>query len=262
LSISTDTELTVSVDRINDESLIVLHNSNCDEKFFNAVCEYLKLTDLIFITGNDTKAMKAKRGIVICLDQKYNVGKHTMIFAPFDNDRNGDSDLLTLSMKAAFDRNDFEVNDIRSGKVNINDEKDKLAVTYEPFQSEIDIEPERNVSLTTIAFSFYDLVSPKDIAISIYYGILRYYYYLDNVLDTYDLIYRARTNENISDISEVFACNKDEILRYNKLTSDVIDSPQVLINPIVEKQKVLSKTTHMNGTLEKPFYSKIENILQ
>lgn len=262
MSINADCELTTSIDKINDSELIILHNSNCDEKFFIAVCEYLKCTDLIFITNRDTEQVKCNRGILISLDLDYNIGNHTMIFAPLDNDRKGNSDLLTLSMYAAFNHRDFEVNGIHSGKVDIGDGDENYTVTYERFNCEEDIEPARNISMTTIAFCIYDVFSVKDIARCILDGILRYEYYLDNIHNNDDLLYRAHTNENIKDIADVFNCDKKQLASYNQLDEEVTSSPQVLVNPVVEKQKVLSKNTIMHGTVETPFYSKLENMLQ
>ncbi len=262
MSIMTDNDLTMSIDKINDDELIILHNSNCDENFFNAVCEYLKCTDLIFITNTNAKKIKCDRGIFISLDQNYNISSHTMIFAPFHNERKGNSDLLTLAMYAAFNQRDFEVNGIRSGMVNINDVKENYSVTYEPFDCEEDIEPSRNISMTTIALSFYNLCTPKEVARAIFSGILRYEYHINSIHKDYDLLYRAHTNESLSAIAEILGCDEKELYKYNNLVNEVMDSPQVLINPVVEKEKVLSKTTTMHGTVSSPFYSKYENMLQ
>ena len=123
INFSMPTSSNISSDEINDMNIII-NDSDCSDKFFNDVCDVLIKDGIEFSTTKNCVDINKDNCTVITLDQQYSSGASTLIFAPYNNTRLGNSDSLAVAMKTAFDQNCFFVDNILCSQVGF--EQDSL----------------------------------------------------------------------------------------------------------------------------------------
>ena len=227
----------ISLESINDMQIII-NDSDCSDEFFESVCEELENDGISFRVGkNDNISNDA--GVVITLDQQYSSGLGTVIFAPHDNSRLGDSDSLAIAMQAAFKQNGFLGNDIICGKTGYKEEADGSITTSIPTNIENIIDNDSDISLVTISLGTQN-TNPKWVAKSIENGLARQKYYLDNYDRGTDLIYRAKASEDVEIIADYFNSNVKDINKFNNINGEVTYDSQAIINPNIQDMEVFN----------------------
>ena len=215
INFSMPTSSNISSDEINDMNIII-NDSDCSDKFFNDVCDVLIKDGIEFSTTKNCVDINKDNCTVITLDQQYSSGASTLIFAPYNNTRLGNSDSLAVAMKTAFDQNCFFVDNILCSQVGF--EQDSLG----------------NVSGTTNNNAEWTAKSIEN-------GLARQKYYLDNFDNGSDLIYCANQTDSIEDISKYFGVDTTNLVKYNNITDNKIADTQAIVNPSVESMDVFNK---------------------
>ena len=225
----------VSVD-VSSESInqmnIILNDSDCSDTFFDEVCAYLKEDGIIFTPVKNNEAINQEDCVVITLDQQYSSGSSTLIFAPYNNTRLGDSDSLALSTQAAFKQNGFFVDSILCGKIGYRQDENGNVCTIVPTETEDCIDDSNDTSFVTISFGTQNN-NPEWVAKSIENALARQKHYLDNYDSHADLIYRANSGESTKVVAEYFNSTVQDLTKFNQLpTSKTLDA-QTIVNPNV-----------------------------
>lgn len=213
---------------------IILNDSDCSDTFFNDVCSYLSDYGLQFDITHNCIDINEDDYTIITLDQQYNSGFGSLIFAPFDNSRLGDSDSLALAFKAAMEEEKIVVDDILSGKVGFRKDEDGHVSTFVPTESEEKIEFDKSTSFVTISLGTQN-PSVEMVAESILSGLIRQKYYLENFDSQTDLLYRADAGESVSVVAEYFGAEVKDLVETNELKDMETLEAQTIINPSVQK---------------------------
>ena len=206
---------------------IIINDNDCSDSFFIEVCTLLSEEGIIFNTSRKCNGIDIDGSTVITLDQQYNSGNNTMIFAPYDNTRTGYSDSLALSMQAAFNQNGDE-----NGNVN----------RFCPTETEQAIDSLSEVSFVTIALGT-DCKDPKLVAEILKNAIVRQKYYLDNYDKNTDLVYRASENDSIETVANYFSSDIKSLAVVNGIKDSSFQDSQAIINPNVIGMPVFDKNS-------------------
>ena len=158
---------------------IIINDNDCSDSFFVEVCSLLNEAGIVFSTTRKCNGIDIDGSTVITLDQQYNSGNSTMIFAPYDNARTGYSDSLALSLQAAFNQNGHPINKLYCGKVGYYEDDNGNVNSFCPTETEQAIDSLSEVSFVTISLGT-DCKNPKLVAEIIKNGLIRQKYYLDN----------------------------------------------------------------------------------
>ena len=192
--------INVSLEEINNLNIII---SNCtvQSDFFSDVCQELSRDGIKFICRNNCIDTNIDDVVIITLDQEYSVGENTIIFAPLQNFRAGNSDALVLAAQTSFYEKGFLVEGIDCSN-NPNKE-------YAFGDTDAIIERDANTSFVTVSFGTYNVHAGLTAA-AIEATLTRYYSYIDKMQITEDLIYcDAGGNISINPIVEkIRAFNK------------------------------------------------------
>lgn len=221
----------VPINSINDLSIII-NDHECSDSFFEAVCKHLEEKGIHYNISHLGNEINIDNSVVVTLDMQYCGGDHTMIFAPFDNARLGQSDSLALAMYASFLQNGFSVKELSNGKIGFrgNDEDNKRGII--PTKTEEIINPSFLTSFVTISFGT-GASNPSIVADSIINGLARFKYYLDYCdLDT-DLVYRSSPNDKVAVAAQYFGVSDKELVSFNHLEDPFTLNGDVIINPLV-----------------------------
>ncbi len=239
INFSMPTSSNISSDEINDMNIII-NDSDCSDKFFNDVCDVLIKDGIEFSTTKNCVDINKDNCTVITLDQQYSSGASTLIFAPYNNTRLGNSDSLAVAMKTAFDQNCFFVDNILCSQVGF--EQDSLGnVRYNvATDTEKAIEDDKDASFVTISFGTTNN-NAEWTAKSIENGLARQKYYLDNFDNGSDLVYCANQTDSIEDISKYFGVDATNLVKYNSIKDNKIADTQAIVNPNVESMDVFNK---------------------
>ena len=84
---------------------IIINDNDCSDSFFTEVCSILIEEGIVFSTTKKCNGIDVDGSTVITLDQQYMAGPATVIFAPLQNCRIGNSDALALAAERAFYEN-------------------------------------------------------------------------------------------------------------------------------------------------------------
>lgn len=229
----------VSASDINSMN-IILNDCDCGNTFFTDVVEILKNDGLSVETTSDCADINRDNCTVITLDHQYSAGAGTVIFAPYDNARMGNSDSLAISMKCAFDQNGFFVDDILCSQVGyVEDENGNVSTTV-PTSTECAIDSEKDTSFVVISFGTQNN-NAEWVAKSVENGLARQKYYLDSYDNRADLIYRADSGELVENISNYFGTDKTSLKAYNGITSDDLSDSQTIINSNISNYEVFNR---------------------
>ena len=229
-----------------NELNIILNNDNCNNDFFQEVCDHLKEDGIVFQVTNKGNDINHINSTVITLDQDYSEGNDTIVFAPYNNTRIGQSDSLALSMYSAFDQNGFILGNILCSKIGYNDNKE---VDFNlPTDTEKAIDEDCDTSFVTISFGSNN-VNAEWVAKSIENGLARQKYYLDYYDNKMDLIYRASKEDFIDTVADYFGTTSNKLQSFNKMKDSNFNDSQAIINPSVEYYTVFNrdKIFEING---------------
>lgn len=221
---------------------IIINDNDCSDTFFVEVCALLNEAGIIFNTTKQCNGIDIDGSTVITLDQQYNSGNSTMIFAPYDNARTGYSDSLALSMQAAFNQNGMSVNKLYCGKVGYFEDENGNVSSFCPTETEQAIDSLSEVSFVTIALGT-DCKDPAIIAEIIKNGLVRQKYYLDNYDKNADLVYRASENDSIENVAEYFCSDTRSLSAINNIKDSSFQESQAIINPNVTGMPVFDKNS-------------------
>lgn len=224
---------------------IIINDNDCSDAFFVEVCTLLSEEGIIFTTTRKSEGIDVDGSTIVTLDQQYNSGDSTMIFAPYDNTRTGYSDSLALSMQAAFNQNGQAINRLYCGKVGYNQDENGNINRFCPTETEQAIDPLSEVSFVTIALGT-DCKDPKLVAEVIKNGLVRQKYYLDNYDKNTDLVYRASESDSIENVAEYFCSDTKSLSITNSIKDSSFKDSQAVINPNVVGMPVFDKNSTFN----------------
>lgn len=221
--------LVVSQNSINELNIII-NDCDCSDTFFEDVCSKLYDGGLRFKTTKNNSDVNHANSVVITLDQQYSSGFDTLIFAPYDNTKIGDSDSLALAMQTSFKQGGLNADKILCGKVGyrVNENGDVSEVI--PTETEEAIDLTHNTSFVTISFGTQNL-DPEVVSQCIQNGLARYIYYLNNYDSHNDLIYRSTDGESVEMVAGYFNTSPELLIKKNKLENKIALNSQAIINP-------------------------------
>lgn len=231
----------VSASDINSMN-IILNDCDCGNTFFTDVVEILKNDGLSVETTSDCADINRDNCTVITLDHQYSAGECTIVFAPYDNTRLGNSDSLAISMKCAFDQNGFLVSDILCSQVGYEELENGDVSANVPTATEDAIDNGKTTSFVTISFGTQNN-NAEWVAKSIENGLARQKYYLDNYDNQTDLIYRANVNDSLDNVSDYFGTDRRSLKKYNNMLSDDFYDSQAIINSNIKNYPVFNRNS-------------------
>ena len=238
-----DIVLETSMDDVNNLNIII-NDNNCSDSFFQEVCSNLKDDGLEITVTKDDENINVDNSVIITLDQQYSSGSSTLIFAPYDNTRIGNSDSLTLAMQSAFLQNGFFAEEIIPGKLGFREDENGNVTNLVPTETEEALSETCDSSFVTISFGTHN-VNAEWVAKSIENGLARQSYYINNYDVGTDLLYRADSGEEISVLADYFKSNVHDLSSYNNLTGSETNSNMVIVNPGVSNMTVFNKNTQL-----------------
>ncbi len=217
---------------------LILNDNDCRDTLFQEVCDILREDGVVFSTTSKCEDINRDQSIVITLDQLYNSGDQSLIFAPYDNTRLGESDALVLAMHTAFGQNDMS--DVVCGKTGFRENEDGSISEMVPTEQEELIDSSTDVSFVTISLGTKD-TNARRVAKSIENGLARFYYYLEKSDLGSDLIYRADTGEDLDIIADYFHTSLNELREMNNLgNEDKLLGAKAIINPHIKEMSPFS----------------------
>lgn len=226
----------------NDTMNIIINDNDCSDLFFLEVCNLLADEGIIFHVTKSCDGIDLDGATIITLDQQYNSGRTTMIFAPYDNARTGYSDSLALSFQAAFNQNGFDINRLYCGKLGYYEDSNGNINRFGPTETEQAIDNLSEVSFVTISIGT-DCKNPEIIARIIKDALIRQKYYLDNYDKNSDLIYRASETDSIENVATYFGSNVNDLNTINNIKDNSFQDSQAIINPNVVGMPVFDKNS-------------------
>lgn len=203
--------LECSLEDINKLNFI-LNDDNCSDTFINNICNKLNQDGIKYELVRSGEGINRDNFVIITLDQQYTSGPGITILAPFDNHRFGNSDALIMASNASFLEQKLPIDDILCGKAGFRKDIDSDKVlTRIPTKTEEIIDKTSNTSFANICFGT-NSISADVVALCIENTLARYSYYINNVNDKIDLIYRDENNETIiNDECKDIMCFKSNV---------------------------------------------------
>lgn len=191
----------VSVEQVNDLNIII-NNSNCSDSFVSGIAVELDNDGIIYTLTENEKNINVNGAVVISLDQQYISGPGMAVIAPYENNRNGNSDALALAVSTGFDELGFLVSDIQCGKIGYKELEDGTVVEKIPTESEEAINANNDTSCVTICFGTNN-TNPELVGKAIKLSLARYINYLSNENSFSDLIYRKEVGDSVENVASI-----------------------------------------------------------
>ena len=232
--------ISTTIEDINNMNLI-LNDDDCSDTFFEGVANQLKEDGIQFTTTCDCEDINQNNATIVTLDQQYSAGPGTIIFAPYDNARVGQSDSLALSMQAAFKQNGFIVDDVMCGQVGYEQDEDGTIHTFFPTDTEKAMDEGYDSSFVTISFGT-QIQNAEWVAKSIENGLARQNYHLKSDDSPTDLIYRANSGDEIDDVANYFRTDSNKLRKFNHMSDSTFTDSQTVVNPSIEEMHAFDKT--------------------
>lgn len=223
----------VNLKDINDLN-IILNDADCSNTFFTAVCTELEDKGIVFSVTKNCNNIDVEDSLIITLDQQYSAGPDTLILAPYENNRNDNSDALALAMKSGFYKNGFFVGEISCGKNGFRETENGEVLEQIPTETEDIAGNKQNTSFVTISFGTEN-AHAKLVAESIAWALGSYASFIDNNTSE-DLIYRADSSDSLENIAKKFDVSVSSLNESNGRTYDdtSILVNQTFVNPSVQ----------------------------
>lgn len=261
--------INVSLDDINNLN-IVINDADCSNTFFTELCQKLEEDGISFTTTNGCQDVNVDNSVVVTLDHQYASGPNTLVLAPYENGRSGNSDALALAMNTGFYENGFFTEGIICGKSGYRETEDGGVMERVPTETEENIGKDNNTSFVTIAFGTQG-ANVDLVAASIESGLTRYASYVNNI-DNYfvdisvddgdnhygDLIYRVEDGDTLEKIAEGFSSTTGILNAANDRSRDdtMLLNDQTIVNPKLGEIKEFDNHTPINLYVEKTKWSK------
>lgn len=227
--------INVSLQDINSLNIII-NDANCLGDFMNDVCQQLEQDGIKFTYTTDCKDIDVNDAVVITLDQQYMAGPGTVIFAPLENERFGNSDALALAAKSAFYEKGFQVESVACGQMGFRQKEDGTVSKRVPTATEEAIRDYTDASYVTISFGTNNNVHL--VTESIKGTLVRYCSFLANDYGNTDLIYCVENGQNFDNVADILNSTSEQISAYNDTNnSDILLAGEPIINPVVESMR-------------------------
>ena len=220
--------LEISVNQVNDLNIII-NNSNCSDNFINDIAEELKKDGISFTLTSKEKNINVNGAVVITLDQQYISGPGMVVLAPYENNRNGNSDALALAMQAGFNEKGFFADEIQCGKMGYQQLEDGTVVEQIPSETEAAISPTYDTSFVTLCFGTSNN-NAELVGKSIKLALARYTNYVTNENAGIDLVYRSEIGDTAEDVASKTGVDVADIT-----TDGVLLDDTTVINSGVKK---------------------------
>ena len=247
--------INVSLEEINSLNIII-NDSDCGENFINSVCQELDNDGIKFTYTKDCKNIDVDNAVVITLDQKYMAGPSTVIFAPLENSREGNSDALALAAQKAFYEKGFLVDGIVCGQMGFRENDNGSVSERVPTPTEEAISKDKNTSFITISFGTQNTHAGLTAA-SIEAMLTRYYSYISSEYGQEDLIYCVEEGEDYEDIAEKLGTTSSTLDLYNDTTDEsLLLTGEAIVNPIVDERREFNQKVPTNLYIDKTIWSK------
>lgn len=247
--------INVSLEEINSLNIII-NDNDCREDFINSVCAELDRDGIKYTFTRNCENIDIDNAVVITLDQQYMAGPATVVFAPLQNNRMGNSDALALAAQRAFYEKGFLVDGIACGQMGFRENDNGTISERIPTEAESSIGTDKNTSFVTISFGTQNTHAGLT-ASSIEGMLTRYYSFITAGYGTEDLVYCVEDGEDYSDIAEKLDTTSSALYRYNGSPDEsILLTGDALVNPIAAKIREFDKHVPTNLYIDKTIWSK------
>ena len=247
--------INVSLEEINGLNIII-NDSDCGESFINAVCQELDNDGIKFTYTKDCKNIDIDNAVVITLDQKYMAGPSTVILAPLENSRVGNSDALALAAQKAFYEKGFLVDRVVCGQMGFRENENGTISERVPTPTEEAIGHDKNTSFVTISFGTQNTHAGL-VAASIEATLTRYHSYINNDYSHEDLIFCVEDGEDYEEIAEKLGTTSSILDLYNETSDEsLLLAGEAIINPVVNSYREFNQKVPTNLYIDKTLWSK------
>lgn len=247
--------INVSLEEINSLNIII-NDSNCREDFITSVCEELDRDGIKFTFTRDSKAVDVDGAVVITLDQQYMAGPATVVFAPLENGRTGNSDALALAAEKAFYEKGFLVDGVACGQMGFRENENGTVSERIPTETESAIGTDKNTSFVTISFGTQNTHAGLT-ASSIESMLTRYYSYINAGYGYDDLIYCVEDGETYEDIARKLGTTAIILDDFNSTSDEsMLLTGETLVNPAAGSKREFNKHVPTNLYVDKTVWSK------
>ena len=247
--------INVSLEQINSLN-IVINDCNCSDEFISSVCSELQNDGIKFSLTKGCKDIDIDDSIIITLDEQYMAGPGTVVLAPFENNRLGDSDALAIVAWRAFYEKGFIVDGVSCGQMGFKENEDGTVSERVPTPTENGIGKDKSSSFVTISFGTQN-TPPTLVASAIENMLTRFYSYNKDYSINEDLIYCVQKDDSYDVVSEKMGTPPEEINNYNDTIDKSILLPgETLVNPKIESIRPFDQHVPINLFVEKTLWSK------
>ena len=247
--------INVSLEEINSLNIII-NDNNCREDFINSVCEELDKDGINFLFTRNSENINVDNAVVITLDQEYMAGPATVVFAPLENGRIGNSDALALAAQNAFYEKGFLVDGIFCGQMGFRENEDGTVSERIPTPTEVAVGKDKNTSFVTISFGTQNTHAGLT-ASSIEAMLTRYYSYINAGYENEDLIYCVEEGQDYEDIGNILNSDASSLDSFNDTADEnLLLVGETIINPISAQRREFNKHVPTNLYVDKTIWSK------
>ena len=222
------------------EMNVILNDNRCGEIFFDSVCDQLREDGVSFQETKNNQRINVEGSTVITLDQQYNSGVNSIVFAPSNNTLLGNSDSLALAMRAGLEEQGLSVKEITSEQVGYRVDENGNVRHSVPTSTEEAINTSYDTSFVTVSLGTGDR-DPKKVAKGIESALARQNYFLEYYDSQPDTLYHANAGEEVQTIADYFHTTVQDLRSMNHLGSEDILEDQTIINPSVGKMPIFQK---------------------
>ena len=231
--------MNVSLEQVNDLNVII-NNSNCSDSFVGDIIDELNDNGIKYTLTAREKDIDVNGAVVITLDQQYISGPGMVVLAPYENNRNGNSDALALAMQAGFNEKGFFADEIQCGKMGYQQLEDGTVVEQIPSETEAAISPSYDTSFVTLCFGTSNN-NAELVGKSIKLALARYTNYVTNENAGIDLIYRSEIGDTVEEVASKTGVDAFEIT-----TDGVLLDDTTVINSGVKKLDSFDRRSPVN----------------
>lgn len=247
--------INVSLEEINSLNIII-NDNDCREDFINSVCAELDRDGIKYTFTRNCENIDVDNAVVITLDQQYMAGPATVIFAPLQNCRIGNSDALALAAQRAFYEKGFLVDGVACGQMGFRENDNGTISERIPTETESSIGTDKNTSFVTISFGTQNTHAGLT-ASSIEGMLTRYYSFITSGYGDDDLVYCVEEGEDYSDIAEKLDTTGTALYKYNGSPDEsILLTGDALINPAAANIREFNKHVPTNLYIDKTLWSK------
>lgn len=249
--------ISVSLDDVN-KLKIIINDDDCSNTLFQDVCEQLNNDGISFTPSKRGSGINVDGAVVFTLDQQYVSGPNTLILAPQENGRLGNSDALALASNAAFYQKGFFTGEISCGKIGYRETDDGEVLERVPSETEEIIEKSNDTSFVTISFGTQN-VNAELVAAGLENALARYVSYINNDNNVgQDFIYRVEPKDTLDTIATRYDTTISTINSSNNRHYDdmQLSADQTIIAPKADTLKEFDPQIPVNLYLDKTLWSK------